>query len=103
MQVRYELPADEQISLRVAVRYALYGVVLTKLFDEPVDREEYRTNARPRYLLHGFDDADGYRMRSLFVAKLLEEVEQGKLLLHGYRVKFPSRLLKKPLVPAVSA
>jgi hypothetical protein len=89
MQVRYELPADEQISLRVAVRYALYGVVLTKLFDEPVDREEYRINAQPRYLLHGLDDADGYRMRSLFVAKLLEEVEQGKLLLHGYRVKFP--------------
>ncbi|MFM9859058.1 hypothetical protein RUR49_11280, partial [Pseudoxanthobacter sp. M-2] len=89
MRTQYDLPIDDQISIRVAVRFALYGVVLTNLFDEPVDREEYRSRAQPGYLLYDREDADGYRMRKLFLGKMLEAIEQSKLRLQGYRITHP--------------
>lgn len=84
MQVRHELPADDKIPLRVAVRYALYGVVLTKPFDEPVDLDEYRVQARPASPLYGLDEAAGYKKRCALLVKLLDELRDQTLQLNGY-------------------
>jgi hypothetical protein len=84
MQVRHELPTDEKIPLRIAVRYALYGVVLTEQLGEPVDRGEYRLRARPTSALYGLDEAAGYKKRCLLLQKLLEEARDQTLQLNGY-------------------
>lgn len=93
MQVRHELPADDRIPLRVAVRYALYGVVLTKPFDEPVDLDEYRVNASPTSPLYGLDEVAGYKKRCDLLNKLLEEVREYTFRMSGYTPDLGGKLI----------
>ena len=94
MRVRYELPDEDRISLLVAMRFALYGVVLTRPLDAPVDRDDYRVRARPGSLLYELDDADGYIIRRQFIEKIVESVHYHSLMIYAYSKPLPPMPLK---------
>lgn len=85
LTITYALPATPRVRLRDAVRFALYGVVLTQASGAPVEVAEYGERAHAGSILFGLETEPGWKALEHFLRRLNDAARRGLVTFHGRR------------------